>query len=1128
MRWSAWAAGGVATAWCGLAAVAAAPKPAGKTAKPVARKAAAPVVKPVSMPAAAGPKLSPQEMEFFEREVRPVLAQECYSCHGDKVQHGNLRLDSRAALLRGGAKGPAFSEKDPAKSSLLLAVKHQGLQMPPGRKLPEKQVAALEKWVLMGAPWPGGGAGAGAPKTWAEAFKERRAWWSLQPVRTVAIPAVKDKKWSQNPVDLFLLSRLEKKGLRPAAKADRRTLVRRVYLTLTGLPPAPAEVEAFVNDKDPQAYTKLVDRVMASQHYGERWARHWMDVVRYGETHGYEWNHEVRDVWRYRDYLIRAFNQDVPYDQLIREHLAGDLLPNPRKNPAEGIKNESIIGTAFYRFGEVGHDVFKEIGLDHLDNMIDTTAKAFQATTISCARCHDHKLDAVSTKDYYALLGIFASSRQVVHTLDDANVNAEPKQKLKSLKAEIRTEMAAEWRKDALDAARYLKAAQAQRDNAPNAAELAQGLDTNRLAQWKKALEAAKGLEQPLYPWVASAEAVKKGENVGTAWSALVARYDKETRERAEFNAKNFVPWGDFTTGVPEGWRGDGTALQDGPSPAGDFAVASEGDTVLQAVFPAGFFSNALSERLNASFQSAYIPKGKFVSVEVAGGRSGAARLVPDFRLLEDGSSLNGPLNWKRFKVNDRDERGYVELATKLDNIRYPGWGGGDKGEPFKDPRSYFGVTRAFLSDIGESPRDLLGEVRLFANGQVTSLDEVAGRYTAVLTKAVDNWAAGRASDDEARLLDELLRGSLLGNSQKSSPRLAELVKQYRETDAKVQPARVVAGMADLDAFNHPVYNRGDYRSPGDMVPRGYLEVLAASDMSPGQSSGRLQLAEEIANPANPLTSRVMANRVWHYLFGTGLVRTMDDFGHMGEEPSHPELLDWLARKFVQNGWSVKKLVRQIVLSQAFQMSSQANAKAVEVEPENRLLHHFPSRRLEAEVIRDSILATSGRLDLKLYGPSIQPHRVQPMPERRLFPGPLDGEGRRSVYTKITLMQGPAFLEVFNFPDPKTAMGKRDVTNVPAQALTLLNDPFVVQQADFWADRLIKQNDASISARVDSMFRTALGRPARPAELARFEKAITELATLSEVPAGEVLRSKPVWKDVAHSIFNLKEFIYVK
>ncbi|HEU4752275.1 MAG TPA: DUF1549 domain-containing protein, partial [Armatimonadota bacterium] len=494
----------------------------------------------------------------------------------------------------------------------------------------------------------------------------RKQWWSLQPVRKPALPAVKNRQWSANPVDRFILARLEKQGLKPAGWADRRTLARRVYLTLTGLPPTPEEVQQYLADTSPQAYERMVDRVLASPHYGERWARHWMDVVRFGETHGYEWNYEVRDAWRYRDYLIRAFNQDLPYDQFVREHIAGDLLPNPRWNKDEQIE-ESVIGTAFYRFGEAGHDVFREIGLDVLDNQIDTLSKAFQATTVSCARCHDHKLDAVSAKDYYALLGVLASSRQVIRTLDAPEVNAKPEARLKELKEQIRGELAERWSVEIASAGRYLRAAQAARDKAPDAAALAEGLDPKRLKAWSAVLEKKDGaLENPLQAWMTAASG--PAPELGSRWQQLAGRYETESRERAEFNAKHFVPFGDFRSGVCDGWRADGLGLRAGASKSGDFAVASEGEKALSGVFPAGLFTNSLSESLNGSLQSPYVPQNKtWVSLEILGERGSAVREVPDYRQLTDTREIKrAELGWVTLGRAEHDQRIYVELVTKL------------------------------------------------------------------------------------------------------------------------------------------------------------------------------------------------------------------------------------------------------------------------------------------------------------------------------------------------------------------------------------------------------------------------------------------------------------------------------
>jgi hypothetical protein len=324
------------------------------------------------------------------------------------------------------------------------------------------------------------------------------------------------------------------------------------------------------------------------------------------------------------------------------------------------------------------------------------------------------------------------------------------------------------------------------------------------------------------------------------------------------------------------------------------------------------------------------------------------------------------------------------------------------------------------------------------------------------------------------------------------------------------------------------IFVRGDCTKPGEPAPRRYLEVLSKpEDRFASGESGRRELAERIASQDNPLTARVMVNRIWHHLFGTGLVRTVDDFGRVGEQPSHPELLDYLAWRFAQQGWSVKRMIRFLVLTQTFQLSNRPSSLARERDPQNRLLQHYPARRMEAEAIRDSVLAASGRLDHTLYGMSIQPYREKENADRRLFPGPLDGNGRRSIYIKNNLMEAPRFLGVFDFPGGKVTQGRRDVTNVPAQALALLNDPFVLQQAEVWATRLIVRPDPSPAVRINHLFQTSLDRAASPVEMARFEQAIVQLAELHQVKREHVLKNLAIWKDVAHAMFNLKEFVYI-
>jgi len=1064
--------------------------------------------------------------EFFEKEVRPVLASRCFSCHGAQQQSSGLRVDSREALLQGGNRGPALIPGDPGLSLLARAVRHDGLKMPVGGKLSGPEIAAVEKWISEGAPWPAG-TGPLSAKPGAPGFYERirKEHWAYQPVKPVSPP---EAGGASHPVDRFLTAALQKAGLHAALPADRLTLIRRLSLVLTGLPPSRLEVDLFVRDTAPGAYERLVDRLLASPHFGEQWARHWMDVMRFAETFGNDWNYEIKGAWLYRDYLIRAFNSDVPYDQLIREHLAGDLLDRPR---IQADLNESILGTSFLRFGELGHDDcvrFRQIRTDVVDNQIDTLGKAFQGLTIACARCHDHKLDPIPTRDYYGLYGALTSSRMVMRNAV-LPAAAEPvKQRLAQLKPQIREELARAWLGEIRQIPRYLTAAdRAARGVPPEPADLTE-LSLDRVQAWVTLLEKTKpNLEDPLYPWTRSGD-----------WELLREQYKTEGEARAAFNRENFRPFGNLVTDGFGGWSSDGNALTGGPSPSGEFSVASEGSKALTGIFPSGFYTNAVSERLNAALRSPLVPKDKkYVSLLVMGGKLGAWRSILDNCMLsEDYQTLDhDSLKWLR--INNRPDQPalpfYVELVTKADNPRIPDRPGRLKATQAQidSPNSYFGIARAVLHDIDETPKPGLSHMsRLFEGAAPAGREELAARYGDAAAGAVGLWSRGEASDDDVQWLQWMLENRLLSNAADLTPRLQSLVSEYRFAEARIDAPKTFEGLADLDpGYNFPVLPAGDAANPGRMVQRGFLELISGtSEGLQVFGSGRREIADMIASPANPLTARVMVNRIWLHLFGRGIVPTADNFGTYGEPPSNPELLDHLAGKFVADGWSVKKQIRFLVLSEAFRQSSTPSPEAAKADPQNRLFSHYSVKRLEGEAIRDSILAVSGRLNPELYGPSIQPHREDPKEYRKLYQGPLDGDGRRSIYVKVTRHEGSRFLETFDFPNPTVARGNRDSTNVPPQALALLNDPFVLDQAGFWAEQLIAQKAADPAARLDLMFRTALGRMPDDAERARFTSLANEVASLHKVPPEKLMDSQAVWKDVAHALFNLKEFVYVR
>jgi hypothetical protein len=728
----------------------------------------------------------------------------------------------------------------------------------------------------------------------------------------------------------------------------------------------------------------------------------------------------------------------------------------------------------------------------------------------------------------------------VSHCIDDPDVDTSARQRLRGLKADLRKTIAAEWLGETREFARYMQAAQATRDKRATES----GLDPARLKSWVAVLTAKNvPADDPFDLWrVLSAP----GTDFLSKWGEVAGRFAKEDRERTEFNRTHFTTFADFRQGNDAGWQVGGRGLAEAPSRSGDFVIHPDGDAVVRAILPAGRYTHSLSDKLNGTLRSPGLPIGKgYISFQVMGQHSSAVRLVSNNCQLnyKNYQALTlSDLHWVTFSPpSDRvGLRTYAELMTMFDNPKFPDQLsalGGDKEnyrlpweKAAENPRSYFGITRVVLHDDPNPPKPEMSHLRrLFAGDAPKSLDEVAARYAAIAESALRAWVEDRVDDDDVRWLDALLRRGLIGNTLKGSSRWTSLVNEYRNLEASLSLPRVIAGVSDGDpGIEQPVFARGDCMKTGATVPRRYLEVLSHSKNSfTASGSGRLELAERIASAENPLTARVMVNRVWHHLFGTGLVLTVDDFGHVGEAPSHPELLDYLAQRFVEEGWSLKRLIRSLVLTRTFQMASKPSDEARERDPENRLLQHYPARRLEAEAVRDSILAASGRLDRRLYGLSVQPVRDKEYADRRLFPGPLDGNGRRSLYIKNNLMEAPRFLAAFDFPGGKVTQGRRDRTNVPAQALALLNDPFLLQQADVWASRLVSDGGDSIEGRLHVMFQTSLGRLPTEEEDDRFARAVRQLSDLHHVLPADVLRSRAVWKDLAHAFLMMSEFLYI-
>ncbi|MCP5539978.1 MAG: DUF1553 domain-containing protein [Akkermansiaceae bacterium] len=968
-----------------------------------------------------------------------------------------------------------------------------------------------------------------AAAKWKAELAERSRWWSLQPPKNVEPPEVSDGVWNAEPVDRFVRAKLSEAGLSPAAPAGPETLLRRLSFVLTGLPPKPERTVAFREswERDPDtALAGAVDELLASPHFGERFARHWMDVVRYTDTYGYEWDNPAKGSWEYRDYLIRAFNGDVGFDRLIREQLAGDLLPDPRIDSEQGT-NESLIGPMFYHMGEHRHGnslMFNGIHQEMIDNKIDAFSKAFLAMTVACARCHDHKLDAISQRDYYALAGIFMTPRWTSRIIDAPGKHAAEIGELKRLRGEIRDTLAAAWTSN-------------RAGLQPGA--LRRWAASNREAIAKLPIEA---VAHPLAAWLAADDA-----NADARWNRLAEAWKTERARRKAENAAKFTVLTDFAEpGFPENWVVEGAGIEQGWVPEATLLVALDGDAAVEAFLDRGYHTRALSSKLPGAIRLPARARfsGKFVSLRLAGGEWAGRLEVPQNAFQNEGPVFFDPASppgWATFSGGDLKNgvtRVLTEIATASLHPNFPPRTGvarmGKTALPDDDfghdKRSWFSLTGVISHESPGAPSDELDAFAgLYRLPAPKSADEGWERLSDWLTDVLDRWIAREPDPGDVPALNWMLRAGGLANDAASPPEVAVLVSRYRETEARIGFPRSANGMDErgIEPLNYRLNVRGNVDEDGPEVPRGFLEVFGklSAGTSDFSTSGRLELANFLGGRGNPQTARVFVNRVWQWVFGRGLVDTPSDFGKLGGRPSHPELLDWLAIRFMEEGWSTKELIRRLVLSRTFRQSGEAVAPAAERDPDNRLLHCYATRRLEAEAVRDSLLAVSGRLDPRLFGRPIDPPRAVEDSKKRLFSGPLDGNGRRSIYLKMSIMDPPKFLVGFNLPDLKLPTGRRDVTNVPGQALILLNDPMVNALAEGWAGRLVDDGAATPEERIDAMFLAAFGREASAVERKRWAKAAAEFGREESV---DLMGNRSAWAAVAHALFNAKEFLYVR
>jgi cytochrome c553 len=878
-------------------------------------------------------ELAKAQVDFFENKIRPILADTCYKCHnaGEGKVKGGLALDSKEATLKGGDTGPAVVPGDADKSLLIKAItyKDPDLQMPPkGEKLSDAQIADLIAWVKMGAPDPRSSGANAKFKGKTDAAKQH---WAFAPVQKQTPPTVKAASRVKTPVDNFIFAKLEEKSLEPNAPAERDTLIRRAYYDLIGIPPTPAEVASFVNDKDPKAFEKIVEKLLASPHYGERWGRYWLDVARYSDTKGASNRREdprFPYAWTYRDYVIKSFNEDKPFDKFIIEQVAADKLAT--SDPT------LLAGLGFLTLG----DRFDGNANDVINDRIDVVTKGFLGLTVACARCHDHMFDPIPTKDYYSLHGVFNSSMEpkempLIEKVDTNGAQyrayvAERNRKLTELHRFADREinkLTSEFRKKA---GAYLTVTYLD-GKARTELDQKAKLDRNVVQATQNRIRRAGDRDPVIGPW----------NQLAKAWKASEKTFPAEAKKILTKVIEN----------KPEGKK-----------------KTSPYNSMVALMFKRNPMPTTLA-------QAGTYYTGLFTAVD--------AQWQATLKAYESSGRFPAPF-----------------ANAQMEEIR---------NTPFRFTTS---STMEINEVVGMVPVGLQGRIRNLAN--------------------------------------ELSR---------------------LEVTHPGAPARAVVLVDKPKPVDSPVFVRGEPGNKGQAAPRQFLEILSGPNRQPFKiGSGRLELAKAIAGKSNPLTARVLVNRVWLHHFGEGIVTTPDDFGTMADAPSHPELLDYLANHFVESGWSIKKLHRLIMLSETYQQSSDTNPRFAQVDPYNRLLWRANIRKLEFEAIRDSLLSIGGKLDLELGG---KPVNITAEPY----------SDRRSVYGYIDRANVPEVMTHFDFATPDMPTGKRYNTIVPQQALFMMNSPQVIDVTRNIVARPEFKTAKTDEARLEALYNIIYQRKARPEEI---------------------------------------------
>ncbi len=984
---------------------------------------------------------APASAEFFEQKIRPVLVQHCYACHSadakqKKKLKGGLYLDVSEGLLTGGDTGPSIVKGKAAESLLIKALKYDGLEMPPSGKLPDAVIADFTAWIDAGAIDPRKGDQTAKPVRVID-LVEGKKFWSFQPLQTAVPPEVKNAAWTRTPLDRFLSAKQEERGLTPNGPVSREKLIRRAYFDLIGLPPTPEQVEAFLKDETPQSFEKVVDGLLESQHYGERWARHWLDVVRFAESGGYEFDGFRPGAFHYRDWVIKSFNTDLPYDEFIRMNLAGDKL----KPGYVGAAASGFLVAGPYP-GQITAKTVERIRYDQLDDMLMTVGGSMLGLTLGCVRCHDHKYDPLPQQDYYALAATFAQTAHGPVTLDP-----DPPATQAAIEQHARDHEVplAAWREFA---AKELPA---------------------RFAKWQQESLPKIDLD-PRWQILDALTITTEDTWLNTAEDGLITFVGPRRKDSDKY-VVTAQTWQQKLTALRldaltyKSLPGKGPGL----SGNGSFALAE---------------FKVIAKPLDA--QSKEVPVTLKLKPILAAFEEAA-------QPLKNAVDDNPGTFWRANADGGKDNAAIFEIEGGL-----PGFAGG--------------TVLTFelkLADAG------LGRFRLAISketGTPTWAGEIGTQHLGEI-KAI--LAANNNTLPEA-LREPAVRWFSKFDDAAQKVRLAvDAHARAKPRPHQVEVYTTIAGGQDVFLLK-----RGEVDNKAGKATPGVIQVLsraatppaatAAAVPQPPPVDSRVALANwitDVEHGAGPLLARIIVNRLWQHHFGEGLVSTPNDFGAQGDRPSHPELLDWLAGELIKGGWKLKPIHRLMMLTTAYQQANVVSPENLKLDPSNRLLWHFNPQRLEAEIIRDSLLAVGGSLDRSMYGPSI-----------------LDNVPRRSVYLRVKRSELIPFMTVFDAPEPTQSIGERIGTTVPTQALTMLNSPFVRQQAEKLAARIKPAADKPLTEAIDNGYRIAFGRLPNDAERQRMLAFIDAQKTLLAAAPNAVDQALTEFCQV---LLCLNEFVYV-